>query len=291
MLIRWTVTGILTIAPVAALLLWFHRSDTNREPWGKVFRTFLLGVLSVVPAILVALPLLGAGIGSRSPLGFSFFLAFFVAALPEESAKLLVIRGYSARLASFDEPMDGLVYGAAAALGFAAFENILYVADGGISTALLRAVSAVPAHAVTGAMIGYAISSAMFVPCSRARTWKGWFAAVVCHGLYDFGLFAASVSDVSPGVFGPFDGFLLLTIGVVLLEMTWLRRTVRRLRSAQLIASAGGLTTQATSDPSMLSRLHRRDEERIAARHSQPESEEGRMAERRQEAERSGGDR
>ena len=173
---------MLTVAPIVVILLWFYTSTPIGSHGGKVLRTFGLGILSVVPALFLALPLLGASLSARSVVGFAFFQAFLVAALPEECAKLLVIRGYSARLPSFDEPMDGLVYGAAAALGFAALENVLYVSHGSLGTAILRAVSAVPAHAVTGAMIGYAISSAMFVPRSPAWTWKGLVAAIVCHG-------------------------------------------------------------------------------------------------------------
>ena len=233
---RHFITWMLTVAADrrhSSLVLHIRRQS---GAMGKVLRTFGLGILSVVPAL-------------------------FVAALPEECAKLLVIRGYSARLPSFDEPMDGLVYGAAAAPGLAALENVLYVSRGSLGTAILRAVSAVTAHAVTGAMIGYAISSAMFVPRSHARTWKGLVAAIVCHGLYDLGLFAASFSEVTNATSGIVDIYLLMTIGVLIVEISWLRRTIRRLRRTQLLARAGGQSTQATFERSFVSRLTPQDDE------------------------------
>ena len=40
-------------------------------------------------------------------------------------------------------------------LGFAAFENILYVLQYGFSNALMRAVASVPGHTFFGIMLGY----------------------------------------------------------------------------------------------------------------------------------------
>ena len=55
----------------------------------------------------------------------------------------------------FDELMDGIVYGAVASLGFATLENIMYCIDGGLSVVAIRALTAVPAHASFGAIMGY----------------------------------------------------------------------------------------------------------------------------------------
>ena len=52
----------------------------------------------------------------------------------------------------FNEPMDGLILGVAAALGFATVENIFYVRAGKILTALVRAIVSVPSHALFGAV-------------------------------------------------------------------------------------------------------------------------------------------
>ena len=101
-----------------------------------------------MPVVVVALPayLLSSAF-LENPLMIGFVNAFFGASIPEESFKYLVLTRYAMRRSSFDEPMDGLVYGVAASLGFATFENILYVSGGGLGVAVLRALTAVPLHA------------------------------------------------------------------------------------------------------------------------------------------------
>ena len=62
--------------------------------------------------------------------------------------------------------MDGVVYGVAASLGYAAYENIEYVlyVDGepSFDIALLRAFTAIPLHALCGVIMGFLISQSMF---------------------------------------------------------------------------------------------------------------------------------
>ena len=69
----------------------------------------------------------------------------------------------------FDEPMDGVVYGVAVALGFATLENFLFVTRLGLGVAWLRALFAVPAHALFGATMGYYAGRTKFDRGRRAR--------------------------------------------------------------------------------------------------------------------------
>ena len=57
-------------------------------------------------------------------LGETAYLAFIVAGFTEELFKFLVVRTTIYKSPYFDEPIDGLVYSSAAALGFASLENI-----------------------------------------------------------------------------------------------------------------------------------------------------------------------
>jgi hypothetical protein len=78
-------------------------------------------------------------------------------ALPEEAVKILVIVAVSARRRPFADPMDTVVYGAAAGLGFAAYENLAYLvqhADMWRSLAALRSVLTVPFHGALGVIAG-----------------------------------------------------------------------------------------------------------------------------------------
>ena len=64
----------------------------------------------------------------------------------EEFSKFAVVRLKAYRSLYFDEPMDGLVYAAAASLGFASLENVLYVVDFGPEVMIVRAPVSTVAH-------------------------------------------------------------------------------------------------------------------------------------------------
>jgi hypothetical protein len=70
-----------------------------------------------------------------SPIEAALYEALPLAALPEELMRLPVVGLYSASRSAFDEPMQGMVYGATAALGFPALENTWYIWQGGWTTA------------------------------------------------------------------------------------------------------------------------------------------------------------
>jgi hypothetical protein len=83
--------------------------------------------------------------------------SLFGVALPEETVKILVIAMVSAWRKPFTNPMDTVVYGAAAGLGFAAYENLAYLvqhADMWQSLAALRSVLTVPFHGALGIIAG-----------------------------------------------------------------------------------------------------------------------------------------
>jgi RsiW-degrading membrane proteinase PrsW (M82 family) len=88
-----------------------------------------------------------------------------------------------------------LIYSVFVTLGFAISENILYAQSYGLNTALLRAVTAIPAHVCFGVVMGAYYAKARMVANQGktvlARSYKmfGLLLAVVLHGLYDYCLF------------------------------------------------------------------------------------------------------
>ena len=139
------------ILPAIIILLYAYKQDSFPEPPKIVFKTFLFGCATVLAVDLV-IPVLD-DFSEKTFKGetYYFFNSFIRAAFLEEFLKLTVIVFYCTRKSVFDEPMDGLIYGVAASLGYAAYENIdyvLYVKEyPSFGLALTRAFSAVPAHA------------------------------------------------------------------------------------------------------------------------------------------------
>lgn len=219
------------------LLLWYFRSrDANPEPAAVLWKTFGLGVLTVIPVLMVALPIGSAIEGVQDPVVSGFLKAFLTAAGPEEFFKFTVVTLYCARHEEFDEPMDGVVYGATASLGFATLENVLYVSSGGLGVAVMRALLAVPGHAFMGAVMGYFVGQAKFRPAEKGTLLAlGYFVPFLLHGLYDWPLLsmkestgarAADNSAIAP--------LLLVTFATFVFEWIWTVRIVRRLRAEQL---------------------------------------------------------
>ncbi|MFZ5813940.1 MAG: PrsW family glutamic-type intramembrane protease [Bacillota bacterium] len=185
---------IIAVAPAGALLWYIRHLDRYEpEPWTLLFRLFVAGALSAVPAFFVE-----AFLGSIGPTtGFiaTVYSAFIIAGLTEESAKglfaWLAIRGRR----EFNEVMDGIVYFGVAHMGFAVAENMLYVFVGGdiyqgLLTAMVRTTTAVPMHVVVGMIMGYHVGVARFARRRQDRMVhlaEGWILPVLLHGFYNLG--------------------------------------------------------------------------------------------------------
>src|ERR1700686_1714866 len=93
----------------------------------------------------------------ENPWGSQALHSVFGVALPEETVKILVIVAVSARRRRLRDPMDTVVYGAGAGLGFAAYENLAYLvqhAEMWRALAALRSVLTVPFHGALGVIAG-----------------------------------------------------------------------------------------------------------------------------------------
>lgn len=172
----------------AIFFLWvFWRKDRwHREPKALVLRVFLLGAVMAGPIFLLEREL------SLPP---TIFAEFFVRiALVEELFKVLPLIYVAFRSREFDEPLDGVVYGAAAALGFAAAENAVYALEAGGALALLRAFTSTFIHVGLTGMVGFAVGMARF---GRPYRWvvalSAFLAAITIHGGYNFFLALGSL--------------------------------------------------------------------------------------------------
>jgi RsiW-degrading membrane proteinase PrsW (M82 family) len=200
-----------------------------------LWATFGLGVASVIPVLLVELPVGHLLKQVADPYLQGALDGFFGASAPEEALKLVVLLVYCDRHPAFDEPMDGIVYGAVASLGFATLENILYVGHGGLGVAVLRALTAVPGHAFYGAILGYYVGQAKFFPAHRGRLiLGGYLLAFLLHGLYDVPLLTVSHLQKRGEQPGGASLLLLLTLGAFFFSWAFVARKVRRLRADQL---------------------------------------------------------
>ena len=95
---------------------------------------------------------------------------FLAVALVEEACKRWVVLKFAWRSPAFDYRFDAVVYCVFAALGFAALENILYVAEYGFAVAVSRALLSVPGHCFFAVYMGLSmICGSAIIPLTKAK--------------------------------------------------------------------------------------------------------------------------
>lgn len=207
---------ILAIAPGVAISFYIILKDEyNKEPRKHLLISFLLGVVSIIPAMLMELPLIWAEQLPffKSTIGIAC-KAFLLVALPEEFAKYIMLKLYAYRQPEYDEPFDGIVYAVMVGMGFATAENMMYVYEYGIATGIVRMFLAIPAHATFAIIMGYFMGKARFsAHKEKLLLGAGLCWSVVFHGSYDFFLFLKDKQQSQT----EFDIFMLLGAVISLL--------------------------------------------------------------------------
>jgi RsiW-degrading membrane proteinase PrsW (M82 family) len=182
----------------ALLLMWIvDRLDAKRpEPRSTRRLVVLVGMLSVIPALILELVLSSVAVGHVEPqitYQGSSYQAFVVAAGIEEACKILMVYWVVWRRPEFDERMDGIVYASRGGLGFALVENVIYLLNqhslqGQLVVWVERALLAVPGHAMWSGMIG-AMAARRRFDGTGPGLFGGYLLAVAFHGAYDVSVF------------------------------------------------------------------------------------------------------
>jgi RsiW-degrading membrane proteinase PrsW (M82 family) len=202
--------------PCLAWLWLVHRSDDHeREPPRLVLLAMALGSAAAL-AVLFVRPWIETYWQPDLLVD-----AFVLTALGEELWKLLAFAPLLLHR-ELDEPLDGAIYGAAVALGFAGVENALYAQwTDSLEIVAQRAFTSTLLHAGCTAAAGYALAGAKLAlhrhvgPSAYLGYAALLLAAVVLHGAYDWLLLA-----FEPGV--------LAALLLVLPTTVWLLRAVLR---------------------------------------------------------------
>lgn len=184
------ILPILAFLPGLLVCYIIYRLDKyEREPFLAMAFAYLMGAIATLPSVVLQRWGFSLIWPPMPDTLLTFLQAFGTIALNEECFKIaaLLIAAYPWRF--FNEPMDGIVYAVMVAMGFSSIENLAYAHEFGIETALVRIVTAMPAHLVFAIITGFYVGKAKFLESGTARfvkISKGLFWAVFFHGLYDF---------------------------------------------------------------------------------------------------------
>lgn len=197
---------VAALLPIALLLSYIYRQDREKpEPAKWLWKGVWYGVLSALIIVFGLGSLPGTEsvmeMMSDSVLG-AVLNAFLLAAVPEEAAKIFMLWLLLRKNPYFDEHLDGIVYAVCIGLGFAGFENILYITgnmDNLVQVAVIRGLFSVPAHFFYAVAMGYFISLAHFNRCTKQERLKNYasalFLPILLHGIFDALLMTMSVNE------------------------------------------------------------------------------------------------
>lgn len=195
------------VAPSIIWLLFYLRKDSHPESNKMVLKIFFYGMLATLPAVFVELGIV-EGLKKLTPpfnnlLGEKISLVVVLTlniligvALVEELMKYLIVKIKVLNNPEFDEPIDVMIYMIIAALGFAAFENILvllnikvFLFSEVVKISVLRFLGATFLHALSSALVGYFLALSFFETKKRTELlFCGLTLAVILHGLYNFSI-------------------------------------------------------------------------------------------------------
>ena len=190
------------VLPALYLMNYVYKKDTiEKEPRGLLVSLVFCGAASGIASII--LETVGSNLLNSTQISpdsslYAILMAFLVVALVEEGTKYIFLKLRTWKHPAFNYRFDGVVYAVFVSLGFAAFENILYVSQYGLSVALPRAFLSIPGHmsfaVVMGIFYGRAKLSERLGDPQGARTNRltGYVAAVFLHGFYDACLMVGS---------------------------------------------------------------------------------------------------
>lgn len=195
---------LVAVVPAIFLMVQVYRLDSiEKEPAPLLLRLVLFGALSGVAAGILE-NLLSIALSYVVPEGSMAYLVvenFLVVALVEELCKRWPVMKFAWNHPAFDYRFDAVVYCVFSALGFAALENILYVAQFGLSVAISRALLSVPGHFFFAVYMGIYLGQAKMVERAAQRSWvelpddeSGRYlrasvvVPVLLHGFWDFSL-------------------------------------------------------------------------------------------------------
>lgn len=194
---------IISVFPIYLLGNKIYKNDYEKEPKKLLFNLFLYGVLSVILTLLltiilnIVIPFFGLEVEKLNI--FSLIIYVFIGiALIEEFSKWIFVYKNMYNHVEFNHAYDAIVYAVFVSLGFACIENILYVADGGIQTALIRSISAVPGHVSFGIFMGYFIALAKIadnnnnIAISKKNKRLSLLVPIILHGVYDYLIYATA---------------------------------------------------------------------------------------------------
>lgn len=194
---------LLAIVPSVVIMFLVNKNDKDKEPTKLLISLFGMGILSCFLTLCITATIKSFGFDLSDVKKDNYIIlilyTFVQIGLVEEFSKWILNYIVIWNNKEFDQMYDSIVYASFVALGFATFENVLYVLVNGITTAILRSVLSVPAHAFYGITMGYylGLSKLTSLNNDKKKATKYFVYSLLVpsllHGLFDFCLLSQKI--------------------------------------------------------------------------------------------------
>jgi len=198
---------LLAIFPSVVILSIVYKKDKEKEPSKLLVSLFGVGILSCFLTVLISnitqviFPIFKTDVIEQKEVSYLFLAIYslFQVGLIEELSKWIFNYSICWNNKEFDHIYDSIVYSVFVSLGFATFENILYVLEGGIGTGILRAILSVPGHAFFAINMGYYIGMSKIASINNRKELSikykiySLLVPTILHGFFDFCLLSGNI--------------------------------------------------------------------------------------------------
>jgi RsiW-degrading membrane proteinase PrsW (M82 family) len=229
MITEFIILLILGLAPSFVWLRFYLKEDPHPEPKRWLASAFIAGGGAVLLAFLAQKAMvryfnLPQDIFQEEALSPTIFFLFIGVALIEEIAKFAAGLTILWKNPVFDEPVDAMIYMIVIALGFAAMENIVLLANldraalisEGLPAIILRMIGANFLHTLASGILGFgwALSLIARRPTTKFFTFFviGLGGATALHSAFNLLIIKLGASYLFPVT------FLLFTVGLLVLH-------------------------------------------------------------------------
>jgi protease PrsW len=170
-----------------------------------ILKIFFLGSIITFPVLVFSLFLsFFLSNFNIDPFISKLIMVVFVASITEELAKYLIVKKSILKNPECDEPIDVMIYAITVALGFAAFENLLFlfplefpfcykeIATG----SFFRFLTGTFLHALTSGLMGYFLAvSILKNKKKKLFISTGIFLAILLHALYNLSIIMSELKS------------------------------------------------------------------------------------------------
>ena len=183
------ISILIGLIPIIVISVAIILIDKEKEPVFSYVKCYLMGLFAVCIVLALNKYLLRYNLPKEPDALKIFFYSFVVVALVEELIKYIIILLSSKIDKNYNSHFDSIVYAAFVSLGFACFENIIYIFSQRMlmSTVIFRAIFSIPSHVIFGIYMGKFLELSRTKPKNKILfLLLGLLVPVLLHGLFDF---------------------------------------------------------------------------------------------------------